>query len=756
MNEFRDDFTGIAYQFGPQWLKAVRRVIADQLLEWLKGKSWVAADAVAKFWNETYYGQLFPLRFGFNQDNQGLFNYYEFPFKTDEQGRINLEEWANSPLRQRFLDKTNLPPLLPVTYSADKTEATTELLADRLLTQSALVNLLLRQEKTDPEILHDVRLACLVYPLKEELSERLQVWPRVNDLVGFWRGEHDRVPVGLKPELMASVRQLDNFAEAKVGLGSVGFQRIKRYVFESPGLNEIRGASTLLDDLTIRAKDFIGEKLGPEVVLRAVGSTVLFLVPSKDEARRYTEQIAQAFQQTAGAALVVTAATEVEIEALLNSYSDTVKQHEQSQAESRATGSEPVYETLPFETRCQICRIRPAEGWEALPDGPVPLCQVCQTKRELGLGARTGKARQILGWLDLSTPGPLGVAGLKEREYLAQSLGWANDEDKGFIPVGARRPLLATIYGDGNNFGAAGKKLTSMALGRQWTRRVEKTTQAAAAVALARATQETAVDRGWQPGTLSSLLPRLPFQMLALGGDDLSLIAWAPVGIRFAPYFLQMTDQEFSRNPARAPEKLKPIAFSLGVLVTHHKASVRRTVAFAEDELMAWAKQSFKDSGLTQGNLAPLLADTLEQIPDDLKRYRQLMYRREGAITLYLTLRPFPATEMEWLLQKAKILEQDSGAFRRMTAAFVQGSPLQAMLHYIYQQGRFKNDQKHWLHQLDQPDSHRPVSLKELTFPATLQKNMPHRKPFGLDGSPENAVWFTPLWDLLELLKVLE
>lgn len=111
---------------------------------------------------------------------------------------------------------------------------------------------------------------------------------------------------------------------------------------------------------------------------------------------------------------------------------------------------------------------------------------------------------------------------------------------------------------------------------------------------------------------------------------------------------------------------------------------------------------------------------------------------------------------MEWLLQKAKILEQDSGAFRRMTAAFVQGSPLQAMLHYIYQQGRFKNDQKHWLHQLDQPDPCRPISLEKLTFPATLQKNMPHRKPFGLDGVPENAVWFTPLWDLLELLKVLE
>jgi hypothetical protein len=466
MSEFQDAFTGTIYRIGPGWLETARETIAGQIRSRLKDDGKSVADAVASYWSETYYEQLFPLRFGLDTGDPGRYTWSEiFPVG----GTLDLEELADKAKRERFLNGKRLPPLLPVT---GEREMVTELLADRLLTQTALANVLFRQEGIPSLHLHAIRLAFLTYPLLDYLDEALAPWREARAVARFLAKQAAELPDGLDPVLIKGVRDGVDLSDREAWLVQVAVKRVKRYVFETPGLNEIRGASTLLDDLTEAAKKAVSMELGSEVLLRAVGSTLLFLAPTETEAADWAERIRRAFYQATGTAFTAAGRVKVSVEALLRDYQGVSQEANAVLEADRARGELVTYETLPFETRCQLCRLRPAEGWDRLPgeERPVPLCRVCKTKREAGHPQRAEKAKHMLEkWLELPNPSVLGVEGRLPKEYVAQSLGRADPTEEGFIPPDARRPLIATIYGDGNNFGAVGQKLTSMAQGRQWT-----------------------------------------------------------------------------------------------------------------------------------------------------------------------------------------------------------------------------------------------------------------------------------------------
>jgi hypothetical protein len=248
----------------------------------------------------------------------------------------------------------------------------------------------------------------------------------------------------------------------------------------------------------------------------------------------------------------------------------------------------PLVESLPFELRCALCRKRAAEGWyDTVEGGSTPACRVCFTKRHMGREERSAKVKDVLDWLRLE-PRALGVQGRNPKAYTAHDL-------EQLIPANVAYKRLGVIYGDGNNFGAIVEKLSSLGLSLQWTHRVEKATRAAAALALVRSTQEAAE---------AHELAKLPFQVLALGGDDLSLITWGSIALRFCEQFLILTDLEFqSGNGTRLGNK--QLSFSLGALLCGETAPVRHTVDFAENELLKWAKRVVRQQN--QGNIAFLL-----------------------------------------------------------------------------------------------------------------------------------------------------
>ena len=742
MVQFCDAFTGTVYHMGDRWLKAARETVASLLkaqIEKAHGDLEKNTRYVASFWREDYYSMVFPLRFCIQKEPLK----FQKVFHDSTTEAIDLEASLEQGFRTGFLKGGPLPLILPAVEEGE----TGDLLADRLLLQAAMANLLLRQRSAPQEAVNAVRLAFLTYPLLEHLEASLP--EEAVQIARFLEEEKDSPPYNLDPELLLLIRKGEFPDDISVGLAQVAVQRIKRYVFESPGLNEIRGASTLLDDLTEQAEELVFKELGPEVILRAVGSTIVFLAPDKDKAGELAERIQEGFYRATGAAFVAAAWREVRVKDLLENYQRVMEELQEALEADRARGEIPLTETLPFEARCRFCRTRPAEGWTDLPDElNAPVCRVCITKRRLGVQERSTKMEKILEWAGLGKE-ELPRIGVSHKDWFPTAIGRVTAEE-GFIPDDARRALLATIYGDGNNFGAVGQKIKSIAMGLQWTQRVKWVTRAATAIALAQATKETADCRGKGP------LPRLPFQVLALGGDDLSILAWAPVGVRFARHFLEMIDLEFGQCSGRP---LADIGFSLGILVADAKAPVRRTVEFAEEQLLKWAKRAFRNNPGKKSNVAMLLALTPEQIPTDLRAYRENMYIRKGSWKdICLTLRPFTAGELESLLEKAEmLLKEGKGPFQRIVEAFVRFPPLVAMLFYLYQRGRIgrreAGEGKSWIEKLELLRG-APAGFPR--FPAAEVERLPFGEREEKPGEATRKVLFSPLWDVLELIKILE
>lgn len=766
---WHDQITGTRYHCSEAWLQHVRAHLVVQLRAKLTGVENVqlAATRVARFWRSDYYAQLFPLRFGRVQDTAGLF--HSTPLFV-AQPDIDLRQ--PQAMRQLFLDGGAWPPILP-----DATMGEVGwLLADRLLIETALLMAMLAGQPThDTDLLAAIRLAALTYPFQAELKDMPLLQGAVAEASRFLQApqrEWTSAP-GLAPILRA-VRTHDTsvLEHYKVGVGLVAAQRIKQYVFETPGLNEIRGASDLLNQITADLEHEVENYYGPEAVLRAAGSTLLFLAPANTALEAWPIRLRTHFFERTGIAFPAAATATVSAAQLLHNFGATLGQIFRNMGKDRSQADLPQVVTYPFEARCTLCQTRPAEQWESGPDEEDRLlCSVCAAKGKMGRRERGGKVYDILVDLGLLTYQDqvhriptLGVKGNSQRDWIANDL-----ESLSF--QGARRKLVGVIYGDGNNFGAVSLNLSDMALSFQWTARVEQTTRAAAALALGRATQLAAQQQGWQPGG-PPLLEKLPFQVLALGGDDLSLFAWGPVAMHFAAEFTRLTDLELAST---SQERLRPEAelnFSLGVLLTDEKTPVRKSVAFAEDELLKWAKKATKAKQGKGGTITMLYAEKADKVPALLETYREEMYLLGLGehFRLCTTVRPYSAAELTALLTVASeiLREGHMGRLQRLVSAFYgarQGA-FAGMLHYAYQKGRFKDGG--WIAAVEQAlakamteQVNTPVFPLLIDYQPAFAPIKTERKPFGLepppaeDGKRPPTIRFSPLWDLVELAKVM-
>jgi hypothetical protein len=782
---WHDRFTGTRYSSGSVWQSSVRRFLVDQLRSRLADRSDVAraADQAADFWSRTYYDLLFPLRFGLGWQSKGELESSE---ALAAEAHVDLELLADQPLRARFLDADHLPPLLPDPQRGDQGW----LLADRLLLDATLLNLLLLEsDAATPQQRHAARLAALIAPFAAELLDPFAFPddPLVADVCAVLNGDVRDLPSPLDTLVPAvRARQLDGY---HIGVVQVAAQRIKQYVFDTPGLNEIRGGSTLLDEVVAQLNREISAEIGPEVVLRAAGSVLLFLAPA-NTVDAWPARLRRAFAMKTGTAFAAAAAIQMPARDLLAEYAQVTERLALAVEADRAQARVPLYAPQPFETPCELCRVRAAELWSEAPRDREenarlspedkqrsrrPLCRVCQVKRSWGQDERYGKVFDVLADLGQRTgnqqrprPGALGVGGTAISDWLAYDL-------EQLIPTGVRRRLLGVVYGDGNSFGAVASQLSSVALGRQWAARVQATTRAAAALALGSATQAGARLRGWAPGAPAAL-EKLPFQVLALGGDDISLLAWAPVALHFAAEFTRLTDLELQGT---SQERIRPevqLSFALGVLVSDEKTPVRKSVDFVEEQLLKkWAKQSIKRTKRASGAIAMLCALSVEGIPAQLESYRDETYMLgAGGYRICTTLRPYSAGELADLLRAATNLcaRGDLGRLLRLAGAFygARQSALSGLLHYKYQKGRLarprvaqdgasaeRESRRDWLGQLEGDLKGLIASGDRLFFPPTTTRRAPLGLPEPRAGDTSTTItWFSPLWDLVELAKIVD
>jgi len=730
MVKWKDYFTGAVYTLDTNWIQEVRRHLAELLTRSLKKDDDIKkqADNAATFWSNDYYSLVFPLRFGKKVEGSTVKGVELFPTANPVL--------QAGPLRSKFLEEDKLPPLLP----ADQSKEGYELLADIIVLRTAVLNVLLRQNGVDEEDLHTLRLAFLIEPLVDEMADLLLA-ARVRDVISFLRGNSSSLPLeGLDADLIKSIWQLPKESEKLSGkvtvvLGQV--QRIKQYVFETSGLNEIRGASALLEGLVKKLAEEVKSKIGPEVLLRAAGSVISFLAPipmlEDKKETSWEERIIHLFAEATGTAFITSVAEEVNLSEFIGNYQVVMRNIYQQLETKRENALPPHLEVLPFEERCSLCEKRAAEGFYESPDGDyLPVCRVCLTKREVGRKARSSLTDKILELV------PDNLTIKKEKPTYPQSL-------IEFTPEGARYRRVAVIYGDGNNFGAISNyKLTRLPESIQWTRRVNLTAQAATGLGLMGALADFFTE---EKSTV------IPFQILALGGEDISLFTRGNIGILFAEQFLRLTDLEFTPGDSKQEERL---SFSLGVLITDETSPVWRSVEFVENDLLPSAKRAVKadSKGASLGKVSYVITDSADQIPWDLDEYWYSYIKESDLYPLALTLRPFTASELDYLLKLVKKIKDSgqSAGFRRLAQVFLETTPCTAVLHYLNSKVREKKGRKNVPFDiLEGSIKDAPQSLGRLNYPLSYVKDR-----YFPSEEVSHVSWATPLVDLFELLKVTD
>lgn len=795
---WRDRLTNQTYALSEQFLSKVRQSLAEQIVDTCRGISDFKslADRVACFWRDTYYSLLFPLRVEL--------------LKSDGQlSGKELDDLTGEPLqfRSRALQAGCRPPIFPAEDGSE------DLMADRVLARTALLTVTLQGTACSQDVLHRLRFASLTEPIFEEVAGSIAGAPSVSDYVRWLRSNcKENPPSALEQSIVEVVSSLlgssqhDGLPKIQLVLGSV--KRVKQYVFDTGGLNEIRGASVMLDITIDELAEKVSRDIGPEVVLRHAGATIQFLAPQHANGHpNWTAIIQETFHTQCPEAMAVAVAVQCAPIEMRDNAATVFRQANRNLEEQRAQWKSPIVETLPFETRCSICRRRAAEGWYRAPNQRLDyICSICARKREEGRRFRSRKILDALKGIDICFPDDLGIDALSLEEAIPdwfssqpgdfESTDESSLTEPAMIPADVRRRLLAVIYADGNNFGRVVQRLESLAQTIQWTQRVRWTAQHLAALSLAVATSTVArsyrdsvgadaEEEDGARGRRRLRLQRLPFQILALGGDDLIIFAWGPVALYFAREFLRWTDYEFQMNdeknaaPTNASARDERITFSVGMLLADDKTPARRAVDFTEEHLLKWAKRAQRGRGAGQaspgattsngGNLVYFLATTAEQIPSDLADAVQTRYLIKGnQFDLCLSLRPFNQEEWAWLLDIAASLESRKGALYRLVAAMITSSPAAALLHAVYQLaregrgGRGDSGGRGSLIRDTFKNGHRPPSLQAWEYPA---KALPGRDPLGDErlsntsnttSGSQRTVLLSPLADIVEIMKVLE
>lgn len=273
---------------------------------------------------------------------------------------------------------------------------------------------------------------------------------------------------------------------------STDADRVLDYVFESPGLSEMRGASEQLKELN--DVSFVSSLLAspeialpPQSLIYTGGGSIIVLAPrsSRPAIETLKRELERHYPEETGAATVTCVLMEASPEKVQQDFGELVSEAGIKLRLAKAQQQQrPNFEVLPFTRRCDACRKRPAvmlvHPYEDQP--PEGRCRVCVEKWRKGRDARSA-------WHERQAPQDLEEIG------------------------GASQGAIGVIYADGNGVGDWIQGATTIAEFRQRSDLVATAMKRALKTAL----------RTWAA--------QLPFEVILVGGDDVLLIVPASIAL---------------------------------------------------------------------------------------------------------------------------------------------------------------------------------------------------------------------------------
>jgi len=530
---------------------------------------------------------------------------------------------------------------------------------------------------------------------------------------------------------------------------------IKGYVYETSALPEIRGASEILQELEQKVRTLFAERLCEEALIYCGGGGFLAIVPASQagELKREIERLY--LEKTRTATLTVVSSEPIgyadigrglapyddaQVRALsgsgvardlLFSHFDALLTERTKrknfgelvsgltgrlQQEKRAKLTAPFLETLPIHRRCESCGKRAAERWDEVRDEWI--CAICHQKREKGRGERRGFRDEFVDWAaerGLTVSGNLPM----DLDTLAGSDG-----------------RIALLYADGNNMGDLLQLMPSPASYRHFSRVLEKATQDALFSALLSVFGEE---------RLKGTKEALPFEIIALGGDDIVVIVPAQYGWALALQVLH----EFKRHEGivQLEEELRqrlgdvlrhPVSLSLsaGLAIADVKYPVSFLLSLTEGLLKEAKRLAREAQTSTLCHLwlrAPIISESAKDLLESLYK------RPEGPRRL--TARPYTLEQACRLTHIARQLAEMSAAPRRTLAEALEKGVHVSLNSALYQAARAREAVRQQLQR----------AFREL---GALLNDSPNAQGMWFWRREQNTEWRTSLLDALELIEL--
>jgi hypothetical protein len=425
---------------------------------------------------------------------------------------------------------------------------------------------------------------------------------------------------------------------------------IKEFVFETSSLPQIRGGSQLLIECERKIQTLIKD-LGGEKIYCGGGS-FLFEVP-KTQAETLKQEIESIYHETTLAS-TVTVVYEPNVPTsplkapedgwAVRLWNTLPKQSFQPdgqfaqrisilayyvRAAKTFRQNAPFFESLPFGQRCEVCGKRMAvhqeyrqePGSRNIPGEPIALCPVCLKRHQEGV---IGKA-QTRGKFNESF-----------QEYAAPKANQAPDLDH---MIRDRRNYLAFVYADGNDIGELLQKAKNREEYRALSQAFEKGTRNALFDTLREVCGSVLDETGryW------------PFEIVNIGGDDVTLLIQAGYAWEVAVKFLIRFEEEMQRHLAGRSEK---VTASCGIAIADANYPMRYLEQLATDLLQQAKKKAKAQPDKLQSVLDflwlpnPITSEHAEPL---LSRYK---YEMNGEL-IELIARPYTLDQAKQIMEQA-------------------------------------------------------------------------------------------------------
>jgi hypothetical protein len=485
---------------------------------------------------------------------------------------------------------------------------------------------------------------------------------------------------------------------------------IKSYVYETSTLPEIRGASEILLELEAKVRELFTEKIAEEALIYCGGGGFLAIVPA-GQAKGIKKEIEQLYLQKTGVATITVVYSDpigyadigrglapyddAQIRALSGSgvSADLLYSHFEAllkdrtkrknfgelvsaltgrlQQEKRAKTTAPFLETLPIHRRCESCGKRAAEAHDDVRDEWI--CAICSRKRRHGRSDRREFVKEFVRWVRDSKRVEIPEKKPDGKPRFSEDLDTLAGSDG----------RIALLYADGNNMGDLLQLMSSPASYRHFSRVLEDATRDALFSAL------------WTVFGEERLKDReklLPFEIIALGGDDILVIVPARYGWALAVKVLEAFEhhpgieklqKELQERVGSAMRRPVSLSLSAGLAIADVKYPVSFLFSLAEGLLKEAKKLAREVHTSTLCHLwlrAPVISERAGALLSAL-------YERQMMV---LTARPYTAEQARKLAELARSLEGLPKAQRHSLAEALEKGVHVSLNYALYQAARQK------------------------------------------------------------------